>query len=91
MMGHPVGEAPAKGLRAWTLEGMKGHGINKVDIPPQTGGLIIFQAEERDIFGVQWDTGEITVHSVCEFAKKLVCIGTHQSLDEYLMDVEEEQ
>ncbi len=91
MMDFPVGEPPAKGLRAWTPEGLKAHGVNKTHIPAQTGGSIIFQGEERDIFGVQWDTGKITVHSICEFATNLVCIGTHQTLDEYLMQEGEER
>lgn len=90
MMDFPVGEPPAKGLRAWTPDGLKAHGLNKINVPPQTGGIIIFQDDEKDIFGVQWDTGGITVHSICEFAKKLVCIGIHQSLDEYSMQEEGE-
>lgn len=83
-MDAPVGEPPAKGLRAWTPGGLKAHGLNKTDVPPQTGGTIIFQGEQGNVFAVQWDTGVITVHSVYEFAKTLVCIGTYKNLDLYV-------
>jgi|688.fasta_scaffold253328_4 hypothetical protein len=83
-MNSGVGEIPAKGLRAWTPGGLKAHGLNKADIPPETGGNIIFQDQEDKVFAVQWDTGTITVHSVFEFAKELVCIGTCANLNDYL-------
>jgi hypothetical protein len=89
-MDSAVGEIPAKGLRAWTPGGLTAHGLNKTDIPPQTGGDIIFQDAEDRVFAIQWDTGTITVHSVYEFAKELVCIGTNKSLYEYLLQREEE-
>lgn len=89
-MDSAVGEVPAKGLRAWTPGGLTAHGLNKTNIPAQTGGNIIFQDAEDKTFAIQWDTGPITVHSVLEFAKELVCIAKSKSLDEYLQQQEGE-
>ncbi len=81
----PVGEPPCKGLRAWTEYGLIQHGLKKTNVPSQTGGMIIYQDREVRRFAVQWDSGQTTVHSAFDFAKGLVCIGTHRTYDEYLM------
>lgn len=83
-----VGEKPAKGLRVWTQVGLKGHGLNKTDILPETGGTIVFQDDEGITYGVQWDTGKITVHPAFDFAKELVCIGPHRTLVDYWLQEE---
>jgi hypothetical protein len=79
-----VGELPARGLRVWAPEGLHRHGIRKTDVAPGTGGLIVFENAERDLYGVHWDCGAITAHRVEEFAKHLICIGHCQSLEDYL-------
>lgn len=85
-----IGELPAKGLRAWAQDGLKRHGLNNTNIPPETGGTIVFQNEEGTIFAVQWDLGAITMHSSCDFARDLICIGTHQTLAQYWIEQQSE-
>lgn len=86
-----VGELPVKGLRAWTQDGLKKHGYTKVDVPPETGGTIIFEYDEGTMYAVKWDTGSVTVHSVYAFAKELICIGSHYTLYEYWMQEQAEE
>lgn len=80
----PVGEVPVKGLRAWTQDGLKNHGLYKTEVPEQTGGTIIFQDGDYATFAIAWDTGQTTIHSARDFATILICIGSSRSLIEYL-------
>lgn len=88
-MDSAVGEVPAKGLRVWTQIGLKLHGLNKTDVPAETGGNIIFQDKEDKVLAVQWDTGTVTVHSIYEFGKELICIAMSKTLDDYLAEKRE--
>ena len=88
MNDFPVGEKPQIGLRVWTQEGLKSHGLNKTDVLAETGGTIIFEDKEADRYAIEWDAGQVTVHSVCDFAQELVCIGRHRTLDEYVLKPE---
>jgi hypothetical protein len=81
----PVGELPSKGLRAWTQDGLKNHGLYKTSVPPQTGGTIIFQDANSANFAVEWDTGQTTIHGASDFAINLICIGSSHSLSDYLV------
>jgi hypothetical protein len=80
----PVGELPAKGLRVCALEEIKDHGLNKTCIPAMSGGTIIYQDDNMHTYAVKWDGGQTTAHRAYDFGQKLVCIGHHRSLQEYL-------
>lgn len=84
MTDFPVGEPPIKGLRVWAPDGLQKHGLNNIDLPPQSGGTIIYQDDDGTTFGIKWDRGATTVHVISDFAKKLICIGKHKTLDDYL-------
>jgi hypothetical protein len=83
-MDFPVGEPPAKWLRAWVPDGLKSHGLNSANVEPDTGGTIIYSDDQGTTFAVKWDSGLTTVHNIADFAGKLICIGRHQTLEEYL-------
>jgi hypothetical protein len=77
------GKCPCKGVRVWTKEGFASHGIQKINVPANTGGTIIFE-DIDGMYAIRWDNFQITMHFRNEFIRKIICIGHSETLDAYL-------
>jgi hypothetical protein len=74
----------APGRRVWTYYGLREHGHEKVNVGPQTGGMVVSRANEfntldNPLYTVKWDTGQESVN----YGNDLQCIGQYQTLGEF--------
>lgn len=77
------------GNRVWSGDGFHDHGHLKVNIPPDTGGMITdiskpYSSVDQYLYSVRWDDGSTSVH----YSKDLVCIGRFKSFQEFQSAIE---
>lgn len=78
---------PHIGARVWAIDGLHEHGPAggpKVDVPPDTGGIITHAEQpyptiDMLLYVVKWDSGQVTKH----YFKELVVLGPFTTFDEF--------
>ena len=69
------------GCRAWAEHGLHQHGHKMVNVPAKTGGTVAAYAGE--LYAVNWDTGQQSVHYYNELHMRLCVIGSARTLAEF--------